>query len=103
MDTTNTIMSEINSVAFSLSNYKDPDDMWQDIAQFLRILTANRYIATVEHEDCGIYVIRYNHHPDRGFGNTIPMWVTFDESEIIYDYRTREEKDGLSFLAEQGF
>lgn len=103
MDTTDTIMNEINSIAFSLSNYKDPDDMWQDIAQFLRVLTANGYIATVEYEDCGIYVIHYNYHPSRGFGNTIPMWVTFDESEIIYNYRTREEKDALSFLAEQGF
>lgn len=71
-------MAKVNEMVFSVRNFDSPAKMWESISQFLRIIIENEYVATVEYEDCGIYVVRYD-NGDPAIGGPLPYWLDADE------------------------
>lgn len=54
-------MNDVPCIAFNSKNYESKDEFFQDIATMLKILTTNNYVCSFEFEDCGIYVLRFDH------------------------------------------
>ena len=75
-------MDKPNEMTFCVENYSDENDMWYDIAKFLKALLKNEYIATVRCEDDRVYVIKYD-YDDREMGTPMPFWLTPDEYEEL--------------------
>lgn len=81
-----------NSMSFDIDNYKNAEDMWKDIGKFLQILIHNDNIAVVRYDDCGIYVVEYEHDENHeAYGYIQPVWV--DPDKVIYAEEVDEEED----------
>ena len=74
----------------------DKTAMWFDIADVMRILTAQGYQCRVYEEDFHIVVIEYN-YKDKSYGGPTLEWVGEDEyicnpnDEVEYDERIKDD------------
>jgi len=83
--------NEANRITFILDNYSSEEEMFNDVANTLRILTKNDEICTFEYEDCGVYVLQHN-YADISFGTSYPLWVTSEEAEQVYLFREADDR-----------
>lgn len=84
-------MHKVNSFVFCPEDYdKKESEMYADIADVLKILFKCRYTCTIRREDFGIVVIEYD-YLDGELGTYTPVWVDYDEFEMLMSYR--REKD----------
>ena len=73
---------EVNEMVFCIEDYDDPSLFWKNIIDFIRILMDNQYVMTIEEEEKGIVVIRYDYQ-EIGFGSKYPYWLTEQEREKL--------------------
>lgn len=74
---------QISSVEFLPDQYDDNEYiMWQDIAEFIRIMLKNKYVFVVKQEDFGIVSLEYE-YADREFGGDYPVWLSPEEEESV--------------------
>ena len=70
-------------MVFTVQQYEGAkEDMWKDIATFLRLLMKNEYVAVVYDDDLDVIVIDYGYN-DESFGTPMPYWMTPNEH---YEY-----------------
>lgn len=90
-------MTKVNSIAFTTDKYfvakyeanaeeKKIQMMWQDISNFLSILTKQGYACKVYDDDTNIIVIEYEYsNPE--FGGPYLEWLDGDELDLVENYR----------------
>ena len=90
-------MRKMNEMVFSSECYNNSDEMWRDVANFLRLLTKNEYIATVRDDDINIIVIEYEHNElCEPWGCPNPVWLTEEEALTVnYEDDTTEINFGV--------
>ena len=79
---------KVNRISFELENYKDEQELFEDVAKVLEILIKNGEICTFFHEDGGTYVLQHN-YDNAEYGCEIPKWITQDDWE---DYKFWKEE-----------
>ena len=91
-------MVKVNSVAFTTDKYfinkyetnveeKKIQMMWQDISDFLRILTKQGYACKLYDDDTNIIVVEYEYsNPE--FGGPYLEWLDDDELDLVENYRS---------------
>ena len=88
---------EINTITFCPDTYENNlNSMWNDISTTLQILLKNNNICTINQEDFGIVVIKYDHDEtvgDTPYGVPNPLWVTWEEEEKIMLEREKTEEE----------
>lgn len=83
---------DVNRITFSVERYKSEDEMFQDVAKMLQILTKNDEICTFEYEDVGVYILQHNYQ-NQDFGDLYPYWMTPDDYEdYIFQKEYKEDK-----------
>ena len=76
---------EYNEITFCLEDYSDEEDMFRDIATTLKILTHKGSYECQFYCDeagLGIYCLKYNYSPEKGFGNSVIEWINPDKEYI---------------------
>lgn len=93
-------MSETSVIVFDPKNYgwgagaNAVEEMWKDVGRFLSILAKNEYLATVKQEE-SFAVVRYAHdNPE--IAGTVNMWLSFEEADLVDDYRHDQKENGES-------
>jgi hypothetical protein len=79
-------LEKIKYIVFEKSKYDSENDFWQAIGQQIKLLTDNRYIALIIHEDYDIYRIEY-YYADKELGEYYPIPLLPEEEEIIDSYK----------------
>jgi hypothetical protein len=82
----------VNRITFNVERYRSEDEMFQDVAKTLQILTKNDEICTFEYEDVGIYILHHN-YANQDFGDLYPYWMTPDDYEDYIYSKNREEDE----------
>lgn len=54
-------MNDVPCITFDSTNYESNDQLFQDVATMMRILTENEYVCSFNYEDCGIYALRFDY------------------------------------------
>lgn len=69
-----------NEMVFCKDKYKTEDEMWDDIRDFLRILTKQNMEVEFycDEQGLGIYCVHYNYH-DHEYGYASIEWLDCDE------------------------
>ena len=81
-----------NSIAFSMDSYKTKDEFWKAVADQLRLLTDQDYYVLFRMDDCGVYVIEYEHDPHiEEWGCNRFMYVTSEEEDEVISNRVYSE------------
>ena len=81
-----------NSIAFSMDSYKTKDEFWKAVADQLRLLTDQDYYVLFRMDDCGVYVIEYEHDPHiEEWGCNRFMYVTSEEEDEVISNRVDSE------------
>lgn len=88
------VKTDVFEMAFGTDSYENEADMWNDIRDFLRIMTKNDYVGVIEEEDFGVYVVRYG-YKDAELGCSHPEWLDGEEYELFQD-ALRAKKEGVS-------
>lgn len=85
-----------NSIAFSTDSYKTKEEFWKAVADQLRLLTEQDYYVLFRMDDCGVYVIEYEHDPHiKEWGYNRFMYVTSaEEDEVISNRGYSESESG---------
>ena len=90
-------MTKVNSIAFTTDKYfvakyeanaeeKKIQMMWQDISNFLSILTKQGYTCKVYDDDTNIIVVEYEYsNPE--FGGPYLIWIDDEEADLIDNFR----------------
>lgn len=68
----------MNSIAFNKTSYDNDYDFWKAIADQLRLLVENNYEIAFRYDDCGIYILEFDHDRRLGFGNPTLRWSDED-------------------------
>ena len=80
------------SIAFSMDSYKTKDEFWKAVADQLRLLTDQDYYVLFRMDDCGVYVIEYEHDPHiEEWGCNRFMYVTSEEEDEVISNRVYSE------------
>ena len=82
----------INEIVFTRDDCGD--ELWDCVAQQLKLLCKAQQIATIYDDDNDIIVIKYSHSRAE-YGSPLPEWLTPEEREEIYSYRASKEEKGI--------
>lgn len=84
-----------SSRVFDSQRYDSDTDLWENIKIFCRSLIRDGYNVLVRYEDAGVYVVEFD-HSDPDLANSLLMWVSPEEADVILDSRstpTKEDSD----------
>lgn len=81
-------MNNYEEIVFAIEDFGE--DLWSEVAEFLRIATRAGYECEVYEDDFDIIVVRYNYEKSKGFGNPTLEWVTQAEFVVLDNYRNAE-------------
>lgn len=91
-----------NSIVFSMDSYKTKEEFWKAVTDQLRLLTEQDYYALFRMDDCGIYVIEYEHNPYiEEWGYNRFMYVTSEEEDEVIFNRGYSESGSEEKLEEK--
>lgn len=77
----------MNKMTFIRQEYKNKDEMWNDIRDFMRMLMKNHQVCVIYDEGV-VVVVEYEHNESiEVFGCERPVWLSSDECELVEDYR----------------
>ena len=77
-------MHKVNEMVFTSERYDNMEDMWHDIAQFIKLLLSNDYTMVIRDDDVNIIVIEYEHNElVEPWGCPNPHWFTEEEAYSI--------------------
>lgn len=90
-------MSTYNTIVFSINRYAVTgydqerekgvsEQLWRDVADFLRLATQQGYVCKIWDDDIGIVVIEY-YHADKEYGGPYLEWLTDEEADLIDNFR----------------
>lgn len=73
-----------NEMVFCLDHYDDEKEMWDDVGQFIRILTTNGYVCTARADEpgLGVYALDYD-YADEEMGSPMPFWLTPEQMDRL--------------------
>ena len=81
-------MNNYEEIVFTIEDFGE--DLWSEVAEFLRIATRAGYTCEVYEDDFDIIVVRYNYEKSKEFGNPTIEWVTPAELVVLDNYRNEE-------------
>lgn len=81
-------------ISFSLDKYESKDEMYEDIAKAMDILTRNDYQCAFRYEDCGVYILEFD-YDNAEFGTPMIYWLDSDQEDCLYtsSYIGEDEDD----------
>ena len=84
---------DISRICFDPENYKNKNEMWNDISFTVQMLFKNQYVVVMREEDFDIISIEYEHDEHmQYYGCANPYWITEEEySDVV---AARDAKDG---------
>lgn len=83
---------DINRICFDPENYKNKNEMWNDITATIQVLFKNQYVVVMREEDFGIVTIEYEYDEHiNHYGCANPYWITEEEYRDVLT--AREVKD----------
>lgn len=81
-----------SSRVFDSQRYDSDSDLWENIKIFCRSLIRDGYDVLVRYEDAGVYVVEFD-HSDPDLANSLLMWVSPEEADVILDNRFASSAD----------
>lgn len=87
-----------NTIVFARESYHNSrDQMYQAVAQQLRLLMENNYVCKIYDDDVDIIVIEYEHDEHKEpWGVTDLIWASPEEVEYLIDRRIEEQETSCS-------
>ena len=90
-----------NTIVFTRECYNnDRDQLYQAVAQQLRLLMENNYVCKVYDDDVDIIVIEYEHDERKEpWGVTDLVWASSEEVDYLINRRIEEQETGCDCSA----
>ena len=87
----------INSFVFDCINHGSEEEMYKDIADFIKMLLKYENTCKIYLDEKGIVVVEYGHDNRADYwGSPNLKWVTDEETDLLDDFRTDIVADIMS-------
>ena len=88
---------DINSFVFDCINHGSEEEMYKDIADFIKMLLKYENTCKIYLDEKGIVVVEYGHDNRADYwGSPNLKWVTDEETDLLDDFRTDIVADVMS-------
>ena len=88
---------DINSFVFDCINHGSEEEMYKDIADFIKMLLKYENTCKIYLDEKGIVVVEYGHDNRADYwGSPNLKWVTDEETDLLDDFRTDIVADIMS-------
>ena len=88
---------DVNSLVFDCINHGTEEEMYKDIADFIKMLLKYENTCKIYLDEKGIVVVEYGHDNRADYwGSPNLKWVTDEETDLLDDFRTDIVADVMS-------